>query len=410
MYQLIKGIARINKQWVDLDNTHYGTSLFVLMQSYVDIRLTLKHSITDEQGELYLDDIEDQIRGRTLTIPEFLSYNGDRSLPLRDSITDTGIKGKLTQYDAFEAGWNCLPTNHGVHPDVHVINSEANDLLLTRDDTDYAQRYEYILVAVNGLVYPTLLTEYGIYVLGACNRQSYYQDTEVTIIDFTNVGKIKCWPIKQEDIIYPNTQRQPLRESIYFKLAENISDRTLFMVANGYLNITGNVLEQTDVDIVKLDTRKMPVLEHYQQTKNRFAYEGIDVEHPLSEGINTNRLYDDQNLSAFFTNPNCFFITLENTNVFIQSQHLQATELPGVWEIHEQPEGVLQGMWGDIMNFIVFLHTDQLFIETSAQPLSSLHHNTTDWKNKVWATVNRETAARVFHQRPRFTQLLANKE
>jgi hypothetical protein len=339
MYLLISAIAKPlngDGRWKDV--VVGDVALHVLFSTYSRILATLSHPFLTELVSLDLELIRPMIGGGETTFNEFLIANGNASLPTSNTLPV--INPRYVKYaDGFHAGYKITPVHPTAAPDAQLTLADKPWLHLTRPDTDYNLFYKSCLVLVNGFFHLTDAGPSGVYVQNGMKSSFLSGHNQLGICSFRELGELSFIPIKPE-MVYRQNVRQKYKDLAMVDLGVDVSNKTVMLVLGGYLHILDRkTFYRTSKSTIAIDMGNLPLLDRYYESRKYLDFSSLPLEKTSRNDsqIDIANFFSDENLLAYLTLSQSFFVILDNPDVFINKIPIASTVIPNEFIAFEKP-------------------------------------------------------------------------
>lgn len=347
MYIFITAFVKVkgrNGRWLEQDVRQ--TKLKDLYDQNSNIWLILSHESFDDvlaQGEeaakvsLDMGLLKSTLGYKEESVAYWLQQNGSKTLPTVPG--EVSLDNQTVSYsDAFAAGYSIEVVKPGAHPETYLPKSEKTDLLLTKEDLDYATLYKNVLVTVNGIVHQTSYSEYGLHVTDGALSGSVANDNHVGLISFMGIGSLEFIPIRP-DMVSPHSEGRPLKEDAYITLNKDLTGKTVLLVLGGYLHVLDSVYRQVSDQVFKIDFRNYPLPQKLFELMDYIDLKALDLTKYAKNDslVEVEELYSDENLLNYLGLSQSFFVVVDTDELYVEKRQLEKTKLPGRWYSHIKP-------------------------------------------------------------------------
>lgn len=353
MYSLVKALVKpINSQgrWIEKDIANL--TMPELYSQYDRVLATLSNPFLTDNVCLDLAAIRPQTGGLNITFTQFLTNNGNLTLPTSPTLPQLN-----TQYgeysDAFRAGYKVTAVHESASPGSDLPPSELKWLLLTRELTDYSLFFESCLVSVNGFLHATDASTDGVYVKDGMTSKMMSNKADLGIYSLRKLGKIRQIPITA-DMLYKQTDDQVFKERVHIDLGEDVSQQSVFLVLGGYLHVLDKqTFYRTGDSTFSVHTAGLPLIERYFESRKYIDLSSMNLDIPDTnpEQLAVNSFYNDTAMTAYFTLSQSFFVVLDNSEIFVEKEPLEVKKLPGHYESRVLPIFPAMGELGKMNNY-----------------------------------------------------------
>ncbi len=339
MYNLLSAIGEPRNgesRWTDI--AIGSMTLPSIYANYENVFAILSNTFLDHPVSLDLSKIQDQYGALDVTFNDFLAGLGNQALPTSDTLPE--LKTRYAKYaDAFHAGYKLQPTHPVFAPDAQLPPSELPWIHMTRPDTDYALFGKSCLVSVNGYFHPSETDATGVYVRDGNKSRVLSGHNQVGIYSFREVGEIRQVPITPQMVYTPQGSGQ-MRYRAHVDLGEDITSKTVFLVLGGYLHAYDPVtFRRAGETQVSIDFHNLPLFERYQESRQYLDFSSMPFERAQfnDSQIAVNDFLSDENLLAYLTLTQSFFVILDTPNIFVSKQAVHRTKMPGAFIAYTPP-------------------------------------------------------------------------
>lgn len=353
MYFLISAIAKPieqNSRWTDISIGNIELS--TLFQNYSKVYAVLSNSFLPTNVCLDLEELRADFADSLLTFDEFLTENGNKTLPTTTTIPNIDLK--YAKYaDAFHAGYKITPFRPLTSVDAELPISEKTSLHLTRPNTDYSLFLKHCMVSVNGYYHFVDGGAEGIVVQDGMKTLFVSNMNQIGILSFREVADIQAIPIKKE-MLYKPTPNQPYRERLHIDTGVDLTGKTVILVIGGYMHIrdpkTFRICGKTQLSV---DVPNLPLLERYFESMEVLDLSGLPLQKTSRNPgqVAVADFYSDNNLEAYFTMSQSFIVLLDNDDIFVEKQYVRKTRLPNMYISYVKPVFPMVVGYGKATNY-----------------------------------------------------------
>lgn len=335
MYQLISavGIApEFNGLYYPIEISTLPLS--TVFATYSNVIATLTRLSDNQEVALDLYKLPIGVRLITQTLPQFLTLNGNQTLPT-DPISEITYQ-YATFYDLWEWDFSVRFMNRTLHPDYPLTEDQKTDLLVSKPNVDYAKLCENYLFTVNGFVHQTDYVAQGLVIYDGNVSKLIANNTHLGGIDFSALGGIRTIPITSE-MLYERNPGQPYAQAVYVKLAESIGLTTPLLVLGGYLHALDDLYSMVSDTVLRIDFSRYPWIQRYFTLRHQIDLDALGI---LAE---PNGAYAIESMSTnvvieSLLNLTQTFLVLVNTPELRRGLvPLHHNSLPGVYECSIKP-------------------------------------------------------------------------
>ena len=245
--------------------------------------------------------------------------------------------------DAYDAGFNVELANL-----IPTGNDIKNDLLLTRKNSHYDQIDKTSIFSINGLVYPSVVRDNGIYLINANNAQ----DNNISIIRtnlLCNIDKIR---LSLDDIVNISDIDTTHTEPIYIKTNFDLTKHFYMLVIAGFLFVNDRRITLSDINLLKIRHLSLDLNKRYiYNLKNtNTSNSDIDVSIKNSKTIKRSEFYKFDNIKKIFTLNNSFIIKFDN-QLNCKDYSLTSHSLPGKYMTNKPLDNLIITGSQKILNY-----------------------------------------------------------
>jgi hypothetical protein len=353
MYELVSAIAKPpggDGRWQAVDIALVGMS--TLYSTYERVIATLTNPFLTDLVALDLDDIRAQAAGLNKTFSQFLIDLGNLSLPT--STTLPTIDPKWAHYaDAFAAGYKVKAIHPTAADNSGYPPADLTFLRLTRPNTDYELFVRHCLVSVNGFIHPIDGNSNGVVVKWGNRSAQLSGVNTMGITSFLGLGELTQVPITEE-MVFNQMGTAPLKNHAYVDLGQDVSDKMVMLVLGGYLHVLDQrTFFRINNSCFAIDFNNLPILERYYESKKY-----IDLtELPLAKNtanpnqVSVDEFMGDENIKAYLTLPQSFFVILDRADLFVEREELRPTKMVDMFVSHVKPTWPVVVGYGKMANY-----------------------------------------------------------
>lgn len=373
------------------------SSVRELATLYVSAYLMIHHPALTEPKALLLSDVHDLVFDLlpTATVDDWLGSLGDTALPLRDDFP-VAYGSIVRSNDAFAAGYSLMLKHPIASIDSGLPPSELTDVLLTRDNTDYQECFNYLLPTVNGLLHMTDASSEGFVIKDGGRSVQHANRNAVGLLSFSKVGKLKLIPIT-DDMIYGRELSQ-LRLGFRIKLPESIGNRVVMLSIGGVLHYQSQYYRVVGDDLISLDWWKIPLAQRYYNTRHLIDLSAFDacLDRPDTHGdaLDLEKANSDEAIRAYMTLSQSFVILLEADNFYVERQALESSGLPGMYYCYEEAHLPIQTEVGLLPSYTYVENESKRAVIIADPILKQYHFETVPESDGTYRTGGERTDVR----------------
>lgn len=331
MYSLVSAIAKSRNadgRWSALD---IGSLTFdTLYSQYLRVIATLSNEFLPANVALDLEAIRAQVGSTSQTFNDYLVSIGSNALPTTDDLPV--LRHQTVRYmDAFRAGFQVQPIAPNAAPDADVPELDKTWLYVTKPGINFHDFEDYCLVTVNGFVHRVAADANAAYVVDGMKSVFKSKEATMGLINFQKVSKLTYVPIT-EQMIFKQNPDQAYRNQMYVDLGQDISNKEIMLVLGGYLHVldTRTFYRMNDTTVV-IDFNNLSLFERIHESMpyldfSSLPYDRTDRNETM---FNSDNFLSDENLVAYATLSQSFFVLLDNVEIFKDSQAVETLPMPG---------------------------------------------------------------------------------
>jgi len=331
MYTYVSALARTKGSsgtWSAVDIA--TLPLYQIYALYSDIKAIVTNPVIT--GDLSVDfaDLHEQLRVLTITFPQWLVINGNRTLPTSNQIPTT-TQATARHLDAWYWGFDIKPANHTKHPDVELLHDEQTDLYLTKANTNPLTIQTYCIATVNGFAHRLSSSELGTFVLGGCTSGRIANDNQVGLLDFSALGPTETVSLQSGMRVNP-VEELPVKDALYINVGKPLLGKTVMVSLAGYLFVLDDCYDVVGESTIKLNIRNMNLLARYYEGRQYVDWSQVyrpDARVPGAVGVA--EFFSDTTLNAILDMPQSFVVILDAQDVQVSYAALDMAQLPGVY-------------------------------------------------------------------------------
>lgn len=394
MYTFVSSIAKKDGNWENIDIS--GITIYNLKNTYDDFRVVIRDNL-ENRFEVRYPDIESFLMtGNELrTIIQAINDISESSLIKRDQITSLADVGAVRQRDIFDYDINVARGNHLYSADSVIPVNADIDILIT---SSYAPAlpqstqslFRNCLFSVNGYIYPTVLVDDRLYIVGASSELNRANGFTISVIDFTELGGITIHRIDENSIKSKNRtmdiDRQYLTK-VSLSVPDDLIGKHIIPILAGHPVLREAQYTLLDKGIISLD------IDHVGTLKNLMRRPAEKRRKYIDPSININAAsamaFDAKKyLSAGDT----MLVVINDKETCKRTEKLYNDGLPGQYSLYRFPNGIIQMEDGSIMNYVVNeTRPDQTIVSCSF--MTKFEPTITEFNKTVVVTANQTNAS-----------------
>lgn len=341
MYTYISSTAlarSYGSQWTTQDLSDVLVS--DLFNTYVEIYLTLSSSMEPDHFYVKLNTLRPMFSSFNGTLAEWLVSIDNLTLPRVDQLPNSDIR--YARYvNAIQAGYQIDLTKIGFNYPDNFPKQDLIDLKITRPSfgTDLRMIHEYCMVSVNGFYHMT----------DADNSAAYVQEGGITLHkgnqnhlglwSFEGLGKLTKIPLTN-DHIYAQDALTPLKDRLYLKIDQDLTNKSVFLVLGGYLVFPDQTsFWQSGEQTFTVSVGNLPLLERYYESVNFLDLSTLSLitNSTSPTMVNVDNFFSDLVLREYFTLPQSFLVVVDTPNLFMQKLALGRYTTAGAFVSYHDP-------------------------------------------------------------------------
>lgn len=361
-----------------------------LFNNYKDSVVKLHHSVVDSTTCVTLSDIKNLISNVTMTIPEFLIENGNKTLPssnIEFVITDDEVVYTNTWQSILS---DVKPVKLGTHHNTDWLKADKVDLLLSYTETQfvpYRRIFDSSLFSVNGLLHRPSLSESGITLIDGAKSGTIGDDTKLGIYSFEKITDTPLEVLDIDSSMLSNGTSDAYKDNCNLKLGMDFEGKSVILSLGGYMHILDPFVRVVNQEegIINLDFSKYPLMErHYEMSAKidtsalKFDFVNDDREHIVTSSIMNNNEYIESLIDLSQS-----FIILVDAPLYVETSKLEPTGLTGVFTKHGKmycpavsQRGVLQEYTTRSFEFSEREWLDMIYVRDTKIPNYMFHTST----------------------------------
>ena len=251
------------------------------------------------------------------------------------------IEERLFVCDAYDAGFDIEPVNLNTQ-----TKDSFKDLKLTREKTDYNEIEKTSLFSINGLIYPSIVKEDGIYIVNGYEPI----DERVLIIRTNLLSDMEKIPITEGSIINPYNVNTKTEQAIYIKTDFNLLENFFMVIIAGFLFVADNRIEVVKENELRISQISLDLDIKYLFSKFNFSNDLLNPFMPNSKTIYKDDFYTFDSLKNLFKLPNSFIVKFDK-KLICEKKFLSSHKLPGKFITDKVIDGLLISESQKIINY-----------------------------------------------------------
>lgn len=406
MYQFVKAVMRKrgkNETWKEIDSAYFlSRTLLALFTDYVDGYITFTNAALGA-GNYYVD--FNSIRRMNTRL-----YNHDFSTWLGIFSADGKVFTHLPQEpvfttnsclyaDAWRARYHIQRAFPGDPLDIVGKPREAlSDLLLTKENIDYDELYDYALTSVNGFFHPNVSRDEGLVVRGGAISADKAQSNHVGLVGFVGVGKTTEYPITL-DMIQRISSHIPYSETCYINLGVDLTNKSLIMVFGGYLHLNDETFDiiNYDLGIVKVNVRKLDLVKRVLEMRRYLDISHLQLTQTPSKAgaILVDEVQSEEFALRFLTLLQSYAVVVDTPHLVTSSQVLgKVPKIPGRYSSPTEPAYPVKSQTGRFVEYWARQEYDDWTLMVGEQYLRNYLFETTTYEGLTAVNETQEYGSR----------------
>lgn len=383
MYTLISAVKRKTKysgDWIFFNIANEKLNNIVNRLGWVVIEL--KPSFGNKTKWVNLVNLEDKFIGINLdmTFSDWLRYIGDINLPFNS--IDFYKQYYVKYVQAWHSDYNFQPVHPYINAQVDISPYEKSDLIVTHPTIDHTYLGEYGIFSVNGLMH---ISYYGLdelRIVDGFKSILKYNDNQIGLWSFENIGKIQCIPIKEEYLSKYDTHTKYL-DKTYLTLPENIdyNNKSIFFVIGGYPYFIGDNITPVNENSFSLTVKEIFTIEKYFQLQDRLDISdwGLNTDENNPSRFKVSDLFSDDTIIKLLTMSQSFIVVVDSPTLKETIVPVEYIKLPGRYlddSAHKLP---LCGVNGICVDYHTIKEDIVTVLAASNNRRKNYFANTLDW-------------------------------
>ena len=394
-YQLVAAKARskgLDAVWSDVDIT--AMTIGSLFLNYHNVWLTLSHPAVDHPLYLDLSRVRSDIASRyhLLTVPQWLEFIGDASLPTSVALPQFGLR-KVRYTDAWRAGYDIKPIDRTRNDDAQIPHGDKNDLLISREDVDFQTYHRFAMVTVNGFFHRTGGSPTGLQVIEGGRSGRIANDNQVGIHSFNKVGRLEFIPITPS-MIYKLVDTDKLSNSAYLELPYDVEDKVVLLVIGGYLHVMDEAYTRISDRALRVNFNRIPLAERYLESLDYIDLSSLPLtrnpENP--KHVSVDELHSDAVIRAYLCLSQSFVVVVNAKDFYVRRHVVPNAQLPGRYETTLDVENLpMFGAYGRAYDYVGFNDWGVRILACSDNLRRRYMFRTTNWRGSATIDNSLET-------------------
>jgi len=380
MYTLVSALGNPVQafgRWEPIDVA--DVPLMTLYRQYRKFLLLLKTPFTQQNVTLDMDRMASQLAGSPKTVAEFLTDNGETTLPT--TVGTTSLSTGVVQYiDAFDSGYS-VKLADGITPISDDYLDTKKWLYLQKPGIDYQKFYEHVMVSINGFYHRTDFDPNGAYVVNAVKSRDVSGCATVGLVNFERIGKLKYYSITKE-MLYKQGGDTPYKDVVCVDLGTSHANKTLVVVIGGYMHICDpKIIYRMSETTFAIRFNQINFLNRFLESRQYLDMTdlGLDVYHNNDTKVNVGQLTSDEVIERYMTMEQSFVVLIDNPNIYTDKIPVMNHSAPGVYTSGIKPDLPMVLGYGRLANHIWKPYHLRYDIRALNGVKDNYIFNTTDW-------------------------------
>jgi hypothetical protein len=346
MYTFLRAIAvkpGANERWQEVDIS--TDPINILLTKYRQIYVVLKHTAMLDEMTLNLWDIGAEIQVGQGTISDYLSANGNKTLP---TVPGTPVirRNNAVFRDAFRAGYDVQSIDYNVGEGVVLDEEHKPHLVVTGYDDpegfDYLTFRKKIMANVNGFYHRTAADNKGFYIVEGNKTRLKSNKNYIGLLSFATFGDLEIQEITTDNLTFEKDETTMLVDKVNLKFDNcDLCGKTPILVLGGYMMlIDGENLLLANPEILTFKTRKYPFFERYFESKDYLDFGEFDPKHSADnpEWIRVDAFKNEAFLRQYFTMSQSFLVLVDTKHLVVEKAYPEEQTVPHTFMNYEEPK------------------------------------------------------------------------
>lgn len=355
MYTYIEAVLRergLNKIWQVVDIKKLTMS--DIFNRFVSGHIKLIHPTLDNPQYVDLEELKaSKLPIKNLVFTEWLQSIGNKSIPAYE--TEPIYDKKTISYaDAWAVGF----TPEKMHPiyglDYDLFDDQNTDLYIKRTGVESTVIQDHAMITINGYFHLCLPYKNGVQVVNGMKTINKMGRNNIGVISFEQLGKLQYVKITDEQLS-PTRPDADLYEGAFVHLHKNITNKSIFLVSSGYINIGGDVLSivNPEIGLIKINTSKL----NLERRLSESLYD-LDISVNISTNDNTpnklnlKEIRSDDLIKDYLTCDHSFIVIVDTPVLFYEHKPISNVPLFGFYESIDFPKYPLVTHLGRVIEFV----------------------------------------------------------
>lgn len=349
-------MLRFNKSYVRKDEKWFLLNILAetlpsLEQEYNEVILIL----LDDLNQIVfwnpsLDHRAGDIRKSGWELREYISWAGinNQTLTPLESFVEPPFRKGVRGEDLLRLGFRMERANRYLAPDSDG-NKFGDDIRLFRENTDYSLFVNQVLFSFGGLIHPVSITEHGVFLTNGFLTMQEYGIKDMVGINFEDIGGFTIKNIAEGMLYVPNKRGTGLYDHSYINVQEDISEKSIGIVLDGYLHLLDGVVSVVGPSSIKIDWRKVPLVKRALKVNKHNPAASTDRDYgDLRAGM----VYSDVWIADILNSRFTYLVLLDQRNVETYQEEMISQRLPGEYWVAVNQQGLLLDELGSPIEYL----------------------------------------------------------
>lgn len=398
MYVFVRGSAEqkgLPGVWQDTDLSNLTFN--EINQRYSNAVAIIKLVETKQNYTLDFANLPFDLKTLDLVFNDWLALIGNRTI----EFLEVGEKEKkvvtATFTEAYSYGFKVLGYNRDFHEDRQLTDQQVIDLRLVKSDVDYQELKDNCLFSVNGIFYNVLAAKNGIIIPDAARSRSLAKDNRVGLVNFGKLGKLTCYPITEDNIVktYANV---PMSDTVYLNIPNvDLTNKTMFLVIGGVLHTMDGWYSQVGTNLLKLNFKSYPWVEHYWDFKQRYQLPEFNIQRWENrvDKLKLDELFSNDTITKLLTCPQSFIVTIDGTGIQVLNEPIHNACLAGRhYTYGSKPNLPIFNDQGFICEYTSYRGHDDTYVIRAPNDIRDHRlYDYTEWRSQTFITDHQVTTS-----------------
>lgn len=346
MYTFNRAIAielGTNKRWKEVNISTVPTS--TLFSKYKQVYVVLTHTTILGELTLDLEDIASDIQANTGTISEYLTRNGNNSLPAIIG-SPVIISNQAVFSDALKAGFHVDTIDFNV-PDQTDVPQDMRPHLVVRPEKepfgyDYLTFRKRVLANVNGFYHNTAANSNGYYIVDGNKSHLKSGMNYVGLLSFGTMGDLDIHQITEDMLSFVKSPDGDFVDKVYIKFDGcDVCEKMPILILGGYLIPVDNKdVFAVNSKLLSINVQNYPFAERYFESSKYLDFDSFNLTH---SGDNDDlMLYSgfrrESYLRKYFTMTQTFLVLVGAKNIVVERAYPECQTVPHSYISYVDPK------------------------------------------------------------------------